>query len=180
MPWFFWPRRPSLVEELVDSGAPETSYDARQPGPVFYGKTENLIQERRRKGDWASVCEEFKLVRGDEKYPFTQIEYLQKLASSRFGLCLPGYGYKCHREIECMAMGCVPIVSEGVDMDSYANPPVEGVHYLRVKKPEDIPAMLTITKSKWETMSSAVKTWWKDNASCKGSFELTKRLCSAV
>jgi hypothetical protein len=180
IPWFFWPRRPSLVEELVDSGAAETSYDARQPGPVFYGKNENLIQERRRKGDWASVCEEFKLVHGDEKYPFTQMEYLQKLASSRFGLCLPGYGYKCHREIECMAMGCVPIVSEGVDMDSYANPPVEGVHYLRVKKPEDIPAMLTITKSKWETMSSAVKTWWKDNASCKGSFELTKRLCSAV
>jgi hypothetical protein len=114
------------------------------------------------------------MVKGDEKYPFTQTEYLEKLAGARFGLCLPGYGLKCHREIECMAMGCVPIVSKGVDMDSYAVPPVEGIHYLRADEPSDVRAFLS--KDAWETMSAACKLWWKENASCEGSFRLTARL----
>ena len=184
VPWTFWPRRPSLVEELsvfassASSASSKKSYDERQQGPVFYGKTENAVQERRRKGDWAAVCEQFVMVKGEEKYPFTQSEYLEKLASTRFGLCLPGYGLKCHREIECMAMGCVPIVSEGVDMESYAVAPVEGRHYLRVAKPEDIPALLeSVSKESWEAMSAACLTWWAENASCKGSFDLTQRLC---
>jgi len=173
--WTFWPRRPSLVEGLVTAGAAEKGYDERCAGPVFYGKTENAIQERRRKGDWKSVCSEWVMVKGDEKYPFTQTEYLEKLAGARFGLCLPGYGLKCHREIECMAMGCVPIVSKGVDMDSYAVPPVEGVHYLRADEPSDVPNVL-VSKDAWERMSAACKLWWKENASCEGSFRLTARL----
>jgi hypothetical protein len=120
------------------------------------------------------------MVKGDEKYPFTQTEYLEKLASTRFGLCLPGYGFKCHREIECMAMGCVPLVSEWVDMSSYANPPVEGTHYIRLKNSRDIPAVIaSVSKESWEAMSAACRTWWAENASCKGSFELTRRLVEA-
>ena len=175
VPWTFWPRRPSLVEELALAAA--KGYDERTQGPVFYGKTENAVQERRRQGDWKAVCEEFVMVKGDEKYPFTQTEYLEKLASTRFGLCMPGYGFKCHREIECMAMGCVPLVSEWVDMSSYANPPVEGTHYIRLKNSRDIPAVIaSVSKESWEAMSAACRTWWAENASCKGSFELTRRL----
>jgi len=123
------------------------------------------------------VCEEFVMVKGDEKYPFTQTEYLEKLASTRFGLCMPGYGFKCHREIECMAMGCVPLVSEWVDMSSYANPPVEGTHYIRLKNSREIPSVIaSVSKESWEAMSAACRTWWAENASCKGSFELTRRL----
>ena len=176
VPWTFWPRRPELVEELAANVA-ATGYDERAAGPVFYGKTENVVQAKRRKGDWEAVCSEWVMVKDDEKYPFTQKEYLEKLASARFGLCLPGYGYKCHREIECMAMGCVPVVSTDVDMDSYANPPVSGVHYLRVSSPEDIPSAVGgVSKDDWEKMSAAGRIWWNENASCAGSFALTQRL----
>lgn len=171
LPWTFWPRRPSLVE--ITTGK---SWEERRAGPVFYGKTENAIQERRRRGDWAAVCEEWIMVKGQEKYPFTQSEYLERLGSSRFGLCLPGYGLKCHREIECMAMGCVPIVLKGVDMDSYSVPPVRGKHYLQVEKPEDVPIVARIDRETWEQMSAACISWWKENASCEGSFKLTARL----
>jgi len=175
--WTFWPRRPSLVEEL--SCKPSAGFDERSQGPVFYGKTENAVQERRRQGDWSSVCEEFVMVK--DEYHLTQTEYLEKLGSTRFGLCLPGYGFKCHREIECMAMGCVPIVSEYVDMVSYANPPLEGKHYLRVGNSKEIPGLVaSVSKESWEEMSAACRLWWSENASCKGSFELTQRLCSSV
>lgn len=178
VPWTFWARRPSLLEAAA--AASVKGFDERSKGPVFYGKTENATQERRRQGDWVSVCEEFVMVKGDEKYPFTQTEYLEKLGSTRFGLCLPGYGFKCHREIECMAMGCVPLVSEWVDMASYANPPVEGKHYIRLKNSRDIPGVVaSVSKESWEEMSAACRVWWRENASCQGSFELTQRLASA-
>jgi hypothetical protein len=172
VPWFFWPRRPELVENLASVAAAKD-----RKGLVFYGKVENAVQGRRRKGDWKSVCSEWVLVQGDEPYPFTQKEYLERLGSARYGLCLAGYGYKCHREIECMAMGCVPVVAADVDMDSYANPPVVGVHYLRVNGPEDVPAAIAGVDD-WQKMSNACRLWWKENASCAGSFELTKRLVS--
>jgi hypothetical protein len=177
VPWTFWPRRPQLVEELSGTAQAATAHDERVAGPVFYGKTENAVQARRRKGDWKSACSEWVMVQNDEKYPFTQKEYLEKLASARFGLCLPGYGYKCHREVECMAMGCVPVVSPEVDMDSYANPPVEGVHYLRVSTPEDVAGVVgAVSKESWEKMSAAGRVWWNENASCAGSFRLTREL----
>jgi hypothetical protein len=176
VPWFFWPRRPSLVENLAPLAA--LDYDARE-GLVFYGRIENAVQARRRKGDWASVCSEWCLVDGDTKYPYTQEEYLERLGKARFGLCLAGYGYKCHREIECMAMGCVPVVAADVDMDSYAVPPVAGLHYLRVNGPEDVAAAIgAVSKEDWTAMSAACRQWWSENASCAGSFALTKRLVS--
>jgi hypothetical protein len=178
VPWFFWPRRPSLVETLA--ALESADYDARE-GLVFYGRVENAVQARRRKGDWASVCSEWSLVDGETKYPYTQEEYLARLGKARFGLCLAGYGYKCHREIECMAMGCVPVVAADVDMDSYAVPPVEGLkgHYLRVNSPEDVAsAIASVSKEDWTAMSAACRKWWAENASCAGSFALTKRLAS--
>jgi hypothetical protein len=179
IPWFFWPRRPELVEELAPLAT--ASYDERPQELVFYGKIENSVQARRRNGDWKSVCSDWFMGESDDKYPFTQKEYLERLSTARFGLCLAGYGYKCHREIECMAMGCVPIVASNVDMDSYAVPPVVGVHYLRVNSPEDVRAAIeSVSKEMWESMSAACKLWWNDNASCKGSFKLTKSLaCGA-
>jgi hypothetical protein len=162
------------VEELVSSGAAETPYEARK-GLVFYGKTENKVQEKRRKGDWKSVCSEWHMVAEGEDYPLTQREYLLKLSTSLFGLCLAGYGLKCHREIECMAMGCVPVVAADVDMDSYAVPLIAGTHYIRVNSPEDVKDAIE-SVSDWEKMSAAGKAWWKDNASCAGSFALTQKL----
>ena len=112
-----------------------------------------------------------------EPYPFTQREYLENLAKARFGLCLAGYGLKCHREVECMSMGCVPLCAPEVDMDSYAIPPQEGVHYIRVKTPEETRSVVDgMSEETWTKMSQACREWWQLSASSKGSFELTKRL----
>ena len=178
-PWFFWPRRPTLVEDLVTEGAAATSWNDRKPGVVFYGKTENKVQEKRRStADWKDACSEWVMVKGaNESYPFTQREYLEKLSIARFGLCLAGYGFKCHREVECMAMGCVPLCAPEVDMDSYAVPPQEGVHYIRVKTPEEALTVANImSEESWTKMSEACTQWWSSYASAKGSFELTRRL----
>jgi len=180
--WSFWPRRPRLVEALVDRGLPSRTWKERLARPVFYGKIENRVQESRRTGaNWSAVCEEFIMPKGDDtKYPFTQEEYLIKLSEARFGLCLAGYGRKCHREVECMAMGCVPVVDKEVDISFYANPPVEGIHYIRVSGPSEVHTKLAdISEETWTQMSVACHEWWQKNASCKGLYELTTSLAKA-
>lgn len=175
--WSFWPRRPELVEELVAAGLPTKSFEAREKSLVFYGRSENAVQrERRTKAEWAEACDDFSHRISVDKYPYTQREYLELLANAKFGLCLAGYGYKCHREIECMAMGCVPVVAPEVDMTNYADPPVEGLHYFRVETPEEAKAVLATTAERWMVMSAACRDWWQRNASAEGMWELTQRL----
>jgi len=177
--WFFWPRRPRLVEQCVNKGLSQTSWSDRTKTLVFYGKIENKVQEKRRtQQDWASVCDDFQLVSGESTpYKLTQQEYVERLATAKFGLCLAGFGKKCHREVECMAMGCVPVCSPEVDMTHYANPPQEGVHYIRVESPSDVQSkVLSLTEEQWNTMSKACFTWWKENCSAEGSWALTNRL----
>lgn len=177
--WFFWPRRPRLVEQLVAKGLPQTPWETRTKSLVFYGKIENKVQEKRRKGyDWSTICDEYEVADGEAApYKFTQEEYLEQLSKSRFGLCLAGYGKKCHREVECMAMGCVPVCATEVDINKYANPPQEGLHYIRVKSPEDAQEKLkALSKEEWETMSAACLKWWRENASAEGSWRLTQKL----
>jgi hypothetical protein len=176
--WSFWPRRPMIVEELVEKGLPTKSFETREKTLVFYGRSENATQAKHRTGvDWASVCDDFShSVTAVGKYPYTHTEYLEKLSQAKFGLCLAGFGYKCHREIECMAMGCVPIVSSEVDMTSYANPPEEGLHYFRAASPEHAKRFIATTPDRWVVMSSACRQWWQKNASAEGMWQLTKHL----
>jgi hypothetical protein len=78
-----------------------------------------------------------------------------------------------------MAMGCVPVVAPEVDMENYADPPVEGVHYIRVDSPGAVTARLKeIGPEEWQKMSTACKAWWAKNCSVKGLWELTERLCA--
>lgn len=173
--WFFWPRRPRLVEALVAKGLDTP----RTKTLVFYGKIENKVQERRRMTlNWESVCDDYQMVNGDSTpYKYTQEEYLVKLSESKYGLCLAGFGKKCHREIECMALGTVPIVAADVDMDSYSNPPIEGTHYFRCATPESVKATIEATTEEQRIkMSEACREWWKQNASVEGSWNLTKKL----
>jgi hypothetical protein len=175
--WSFWPRRPRYVEELVAKGAAHKSYDERPKGIVFYGKSENGVQLRKRTGqDWMKGCDEYVHVEGDKPYPFNQMEYLRRLTQSKWGLCLPGYGDKCHREIECMAMGCVPVVTPGVDVKNYAEPLREGVHFIRVEGPEEMAGIADIPKETWAKMSAECQAWWGRNASAEGMWRLTERL----
>jgi hypothetical protein len=183
--WSFWPRRPRLVEELVAAGAPRTEFADRKKRLVFYGKIENAVQNehRRKEGvDWSFACDEFQMVMGDKAaYKYTQKEYLEALANSHFGLCLAGYGKKCHREVECMAMGCVPVITPDVDIRHYANPPEEGIHFVRVSTPEEAyEKTLKIPANEWLVMSLACREWWRRNASCDGMWELTKELADIL
>jgi hypothetical protein len=176
--WSFWARRPILVEQLQSEGLHKTSYTSRSQSLVFYGKIENGTQKERRTGfEWAEACSEFSMPIGTDGYPFTQEEYLRKLSQARFGLCLPGYGWKCHREIECMAMGCVPIVTEEVDMLHYANPPSLGTHYFIADTPaQALNLARTTTAETWERMSSACLAWSQANTSVDGLWALTQKL----
>lgn len=168
-PWIYWARRPRLLvgrRPLVE----------RKRDLVFYGKIENSTQFKRRKGkDWSVVCDEFEMPVGG-KYKYSQAEYLDRLAESRFGLCLPGFGPKCHREIECMALGVVPIITPGIDTDGYAEPLVAGVHYLTAETPDEAKRIVTeMSVDKWSEMSAAGRAWYERNASVEGSWAITKK-----
>jgi hypothetical protein len=176
--WSFWPRRPVLLEQRVDQGLP--TYEERTDTLVFYGKVENGVQEKHRANRLHEACDEFFMPLGLEKeYAFDQETYLNKLANAKFGLCMAGFGPKCNREIECMALGTVPVVAPDVDMDRYAVPPQEGVHYLRLKSydPEDALTLVRSTSQEaWVQLSAAAHMWWKLNASSEGLWALTQRL----
>jgi hypothetical protein len=76
-----------------------------------------------------------------------------------------------------MAMGCVPLVAPEVDISGYAQPPVEGLHYIRVQSVEDVKRIVAEkSETDWERMSKACHQWWRENCSVEGSFALTKRL----
>jgi hypothetical protein len=174
--WSFWPRRPRLVDEIVRAGAPTTPWGERTRGLVFYGKIENAVQERRRTGKWDTICDEYIMAKKEEPHSLTAREYLERLTEAKFGLCLAGYGKKCHREVECMAMGCVPVVAADVDITGYLNPPEEGVHYIRIKDPATLKEDLSkISEEDWTRMSEAGRSWYDVNASSQGLFTLTSK-----
>ena len=172
--WSFWARRPRLVEAMLNTDIKKTK------NLVFYGCTENAIQKKHRTThDWSSACDtsEFVMASENESPKFSEQEYLNKLSQSHYGLCLAGFGNKCHREVECMAFGTVPVVSLEVDMTHYANPPVEGLHYVRVQNPDDLKNKLSqIDDDVWYRMSQACKQWYKENCSVDGIWKLTNRL----
>jgi hypothetical protein len=179
VPWIFWPRQPRLVE-LSAHSASKRKYGERIDSLVFYGRIENDEQGKWRKdtSEWLQVCSKFSMPIGAKQpYVYSPQEYLNALSNARYGLCLRGYGPKCNREIELMAMGTVPVVVDGVDMSNYNESLIEGIHYLRVSGPEDAREKIaSIKESQWETMSKAGHQWWKQNASVEGSWSITKAL----
>ena len=176
--WTFWPRRPALVEQVA--AEEQKPFDERTDTLVFYGRVENEVQGRHRNNKLWEACDEFSMpVGANKEYAFSQEEYLKKLGNARFGLCLAGFGPKCNREIECFALGTVPVVAPDVDMEKYATPPQEGVHYIRLKSfnPEEAKTLLeSVTKERWESMSHSAHQWWKENSSAEGMWALTERL----
>ena len=95
------------------------------------------------------------------------------LGHSKFGLCLQGYGKKCHREIECMALGTVPVLHENIPAHSYADPLVEGIHYLKVKDRQSNSFLKEVTEDKWVNMSNACHDWYLRNVHSNSFFEAT-------
>ncbi len=175
--WSFWPRKPKLLEALLEKEPPKTTRTKRL---VFYGKIENQVQRQRRTAqDWFTACDDWAMAGEMEPPKYTHEEYLRRLGQAKFALCLAGYGFKCHREIEAMAFGTVPICAPDVDMSNYANPPKEGVHYFRAKDPAGARLLSEqTTHDQWLTMSRACQQWWKENASAEGLWNLTKKLAN--
>ena len=175
--WCHWPRSPRTVESVVGRKEPMKSYEERSFGSVFLGRVENGIQhDHRTKVDWSSATDLFSMPTqtAGEAYPYSQEEYLITLCKSRFGLCLPGFGAKNNREIECFATGCVPIIVDGVDVKGYLVQPREGVHYFRAKTPADVKRIVAETSvAQWTLMSLAGRAWWYNYASAEGLFRLT-------
>jgi hypothetical protein len=170
-PWVFWARNPRMLEKfLIDS--PWLDYKERTNGSIFIGNYENNVQEKYRKGgDWKSVIDEFHCTAGHKK-KFAPLDYLKKLSKSRYGLCLRGFGSKCHREVELMALGTIPIVTPEVSITSYQNPPIEGTHFLRVAKPEDVkPLLESITEEEWTKMSKSCVEWFMKNIHSEKGWE---------
>jgi len=167
LPWIFWPRRPFLLETFINNIG-ILGWNDRTVESLFIGNYENNTQKMFRTGtDWNSVVQVYHCT-GSETHKFTQEEYLQTVRNSKYGLCLRGYGSKCHREVELMAFGTVPIVAIGVNMDSYMDKLEENVHYFRVKSPEEFRQKVQdTTKEKWEQMSMACFQWYNKNIHSK-------------
>ena len=172
--WIFWGRRPRLLEEKAQE--PILSYEYRDIKSIFIGNYENIIQQNNRTNqDWSSVIELFSITNG-QSHKYSQGEYLQLLARSKYGLCLAGYGNKCNREVECMGLGTVPMVAPEVDMNYYDSPQ-EGVHYFRISSSKDAYNIIhNQSESAWKRMSDNCIDWWNKNCSRRGSFETTVKI----
>jgi len=170
-PWIFWPRKAIILENILDTKG-ILSYKDRTIQSIFIGNYENSEQAKYRNTqiDWSSVLTEYHCTSGN-KHKFTHEEYLMKLRNSRYGLCLRGYGSKCHREVELMAFGTVPIVTPEVTVDSYMEPLIENKHYIAVKDEEEfVEKLKVITEDDWNLMSNACYEWYQRNVYSKQSF----------
>lgn len=171
-PWIFWPRKPMLVEKILRTNM-WLSHDERKIESIFIGNFENSVQEKFRKttDSWENVLTEYHCTKG-QQHKFSHEEYLMKLRDSKYGLCLRGYGSKCHREVELMAFGTVPIVTPEVNVSSYMEPLIENTHYILVNNPEELKQKVaSIDKEQWTKMSTACYEWYQRNVHSKNSWK---------
>ena len=170
-PWIFWPRKPMLLEKILRIHG-TLQYDDRQINSIFIGNFENSVQEKYRNTDvlWQHAISEYHCTAG-KAHKFTHEEYLMKLRNSKYGLCLRGYGSKCHREVELMAFGTVPLIADGVSVDSYMEPLIENIHYLKVSSPDEIKTKTdAITYEQWTNMSKSCYEWYQRNVHSKNAW----------
>ena len=171
-PWIFWPRRPFIIEKFLENNKLK-QYGDRTIESIFIGNIENSVQNQYRNNNvsWENVLEVYHCTQG-RQHKFTQEEYLEQLSNAKYGLCLRGYGSKCHREVELMALGTVPIITEMVSIDSYMDPPRENQHYIRCDNPENLKVIISkISEEEWQLMSNECISWYQKNVYSKNSFK---------
>tara|TARA_B110001452_G_scaffold265957_1_gene271690 strand:+ start:3880 stop:5394 length:1515 start_codon:yes stop_codon:yes gene_type:complete len=169
-PWIFWPRRPFIMEKFLTTNS-RKQYADRKIDSIFIGNIENSTQNqfRNTQKNWEQVLDVYHCTQGTQ-HKFTQEEYLEKLSNAKYGLALRGYGSKCHREVELMALGTVPIITPEVSINSYMNPPQENVHYITVTTPEELKEKIqSIPEEQWVTMSQNCYNWYHQNVYSKNS-----------
>ena len=88
-------------------------------------------------------------------------------------MCLRGYGSKCHREVELMAFGTVPIFTPNVSRDYLASL-IENTHFIIADSPRMVKDKIDkIGKKQWEIMSKACQQWFMDYCHSQGSWKFT-------
>jgi hypothetical protein len=164
-PWIFWGRRPTVTDKTHEKSKSSKSIDS-----IFIGNIENSVQAGNRSDKWKDCISEFHLTNG-KNHKFTHEEYMQKLSTAKYGLCMKGFGVKCHREVESMAVGTIPLCVGDIPMHSYMDPPQEGKHYFRVDTPEDVTRIIKETpEAKRQEMSDACIEWYSKNVFAKNWF----------
>jgi hypothetical protein len=173
--WIFWGRRPQLLEFYKQKKS--FKLENKDIGSIFLGKIETNQQLNNRKNNWANYIERFECpVTSSKEYKYTQDEYLQLLSRSQFGLCLPGFGNKCNREIELFALSVVPIFTPGV-CRKYCFKLKENENYLLAKKPEDIPLLIKdCDRNKWQNIVNNNTYIYEKYLSIIGAFNTTMNL----
>lgn len=174
-PWIYWGRHPRNIEKVIDEGI--LNYSERDIESIFLGKVENAIQyENRTRYDWSSAVQVFSMpielgISGQHRLP--NMDYLRMIKRAKFGLCLPGHGPKCQREIELLSLGVVPIITPGVDTNYYEKLE-KGVHYLYAENPQQaVEVARECRKERWRGMSVAGLDWYERNCSRRHSFNRT-------
>lgn len=151
-------------------------YKQRNHRSIFAGSIENETQEffRNRFRGWEEAIEIYSCAdKLNHKEPnrYGVDEYLQLVATSKFGVSFRGNGPKCFRELEYLAFGTPLIITEGIEVN-YPNPLEEGVHYFRAHKPEDIQRIVESTSEEtWEQMSQACWQWFENHGTLDRMFE---------
>lgn len=178
--WIFWGRHPKKLHSYSENITHD--FTARSTVSIFAGKIENKLQHSKRTQsgvDWSKYIQDFSCpVGGERKY--SQTGYIEAVTNSLYGLCLPGYGNKCNREIELMALGTVPVITPGVDITNYYDPPQEGVHYITASTGKELQDKTnSITQQQWCEMSRACREWYQKNCSPDGSFHTTMEIINA-
>lgn len=169
--WTFWSMVPTRME-LFSRSLP--GHDDRDIRLVWIGSYENHVQRGYRPVKWWSKATDFCSYSNVKEYTHTQ--YIRITRRARFGLCLRGYGPKCCRDMEYMALGVVPVFTHGCSI-SYYNRMTQGVHYLYCETPEQaIEQTTTMHRNQWEDMSQNCLEWYRENCSPAGSFKTTMNI----
>ena len=173
LPWIFWPRNPRVVEHYIENHR-FPHFHERTIGSIFIGNIENDVQENYRKPlieHWKRSVDVFECYIG-KKHKYTALQYIEKIQMSKYGLCLRGYGSKCHREMELMAVGTVPIVTEDVNTDSYLEPLIEGQHFFKIQTPAELRSIVERTPEFiWRKMSNACIHWYNKNVHSENGWD---------
>ena len=171
-PFIFWSRRPQILENFILK--PSKTFKERIYNSIFIGNIENSIQAKHRedKKQWKDYIDFFHCINGFQ-HSFTQEAYLEKIANSKFGLSFEGYGKKCNRDIELMALGTVMLRVPTLNVDSYYEPLIENIHYINITKKEEIKFIVNnITEEKWTYMSNECKKWYYRNCHSDNTMDI--------
>ena len=175
--WTFWPRQPKLLQLFITNNTYNT-FQQRYIHSIFIGNIENDIQNMYRSNIWESYIDFFELTY-TSIHKYTHNDYLKLLSFSKFGLCLRGFGPKCNRDIEYLALGVVLLITD-LDILHYYNKLIENQHYIFINNPQDLLKLHNISETTWNYMSSSCIEWYNNYASINGSFNTTINIINSI